>query len=228
MPIFFSLLLSKAQEEIAIEAIKHAVKALWKRHLLEEGAHGPAFIALARPFASQCYKAQARLSEQLVVEVAESRASKALAVEKEAGLTKTQNELTQARDECSRLAALLEENTKGLDLLISENKNLKAQLEEMKQRANSAEAENRMLVDCWMLQKMQDAERLNKSALEEIGLEGELGYGGLTTERKIVKGARFNGHLGRLKTLRVFEIDFGMVNLVYTGRGVFALEKPSS
>ncbi|KAK2985540.1 hypothetical protein RJ640_006427 [Escallonia rubra] len=110
----------------------------------------------------QCYKAQARLSEQLVVEVAESRASKALAVEKEAGLTKTQNELTQARDECSCLAALLEENTKGLDLLISENKDLKAQLEEMKQRANSAEAENRMLVDRWMLQKMQDAERLNE------------------------------------------------------------------
>ncbi|KAK2989787.1 hypothetical protein RJ640_022558 [Escallonia rubra] len=110
----------------------------------------------------QCYKAQARLSEQLVVEVAESRASKALAVEKEAGLTKTQNELTQARDECSRLAAFLEENTKGLDLLIRENKDLKAQLEEMKHRANSAEAENRMLVDRWMLQKMQDAERLNE------------------------------------------------------------------
>ncbi|KAK3043706.1 hypothetical protein RJ639_001902 [Escallonia herrerae] len=137
-------------EEIAIEAIKHAVKALRKRHLLEEGSHGPAFIALARHFASQ-----------LVVEVAESRASKALAVEKEAGLTKTQNELTQARDECPRLAALLEENTKGLDLLISENKDLKAQLEEIKQRANSAEAENRMFVDRWMLQKMQDAERLN-------------------------------------------------------------------
>ncbi|KAK2997149.1 hypothetical protein RJ639_025421 [Escallonia herrerae] len=144
-----------ATVEIVIEAIKHAVKALRKRHLLEEGAHGPAFIALARPFASQ-----------LVVEVAESRASKALAVEKEAGLTKAQNELTQARDECSRLAALLEENTKGLDLHISENKDLKAQLEEMKQRANSAEAENRMLVDRWMLQKMQDAERLNEN--EEV------------------------------------------------------------
>ncbi|KAK3017860.1 hypothetical protein RJ639_004552 [Escallonia herrerae] len=175
----FTLLLW-AQEEIAIEAIKHAVKALRKRHLLEEGAHGPAFMALTRPFASQgsewkekaenlelelqqCYKAQARLSEQLVVEVAESRASKALAVEKEAGLIETQNELTRARDECSHLAALLEENTKGLDLLISENKDLKEQLEEMKQRANSAEAENRMLVDRWMLQKMQDAERLNEA-----------------------------------------------------------------
>lgn len=45
----------------------------------------------------QCYKAQSRLSEQLVVEVAESRASKALVQEKEATITNLQNELTQAR-----------------------------------------------------------------------------------------------------------------------------------
>uniref|UniRef100_A0A5B7AEM1 Putative transducin family protein n=2 Tax=Davidia involucrata TaxID=16924 RepID=A0A5B7AEM1_DAVIN len=169
-----------SQDEISIEAIKHAVKALRKRHLLEEGAHAPAFIALSRPLVSQgsewkdkaenlemelqqCYKAQARLSEQLVVEVADSRASKALVQEKEAIITDLQNELTKERDECSQLTELLEEKTKALDLVISENQELKAQLEQMSVRANNAEAENKMLVDRWMLQKMQDAERLNEA-----------------------------------------------------------------
>lgn len=45
----------------------------------------------------QCYKAQSRLSEQLVVEVAESRASKALLQEKEAAISNLQSELTQTR-----------------------------------------------------------------------------------------------------------------------------------
>ena len=43
----------KSQEEIANEAIKHALKALRKRHLLEEAAHAPAFEALSRPIVSQ-------------------------------------------------------------------------------------------------------------------------------------------------------------------------------
>lgn len=45
----------------------------------------------------QCYKAQARLSEQLVVEVAESRASKLLVQEKEDTITHLQNDFTRAR-----------------------------------------------------------------------------------------------------------------------------------
>lgn len=49
------LCLCRSQEEIAREAIKHALKALRKRHLLEEGAHAPAFIALARPIAHQVF-----------------------------------------------------------------------------------------------------------------------------------------------------------------------------
>lgn len=47
--------LRRSQDEIAREAIKHALKALRKRHLLEEGAHGPAFIALSRPILSQVF-----------------------------------------------------------------------------------------------------------------------------------------------------------------------------
>lgn len=45
---------------------------------------------------------------------------------------------------------------------MSEHEAVKVQLEEMTLRAKNAEAENRSLVDRWMLQKMQDAERLNE------------------------------------------------------------------
>lgn len=169
-----------SQDEIAREAIKHALKALRKRHLLEEGAHGPAFIALSRPIVSQgsewkekaenlelelqqCYKAQSRLSEQLVVEVAESRVSKAFAQEKEEAISNLQTDLTQTRDECSQLKEDLEEKIKALELVLSENQELRAQLEEMTIKAKNAEAENKMLIDRWMLQKMQDAERLNEA-----------------------------------------------------------------
>lgn len=110
----------------------------------------------------QCYKAQSRLSEQLVVEVAECRASKALLQEKEDVITDLQNEITKARDEYAKLKTTLEEKTKALELVMSENQERKAQLEEMTIKAKNAEAENKMLIDRWMLQKMQDAERLNE------------------------------------------------------------------
>ncbi|KAL3512649.1 hypothetical protein ACH5RR_025366 [Cinchona calisaya] len=175
-----SIKMDQEETRIAKQAIKHAIRALRKRHLVEEAAHTPAFIALSRPLLSQgsewkekaenlevelqqCYKAQARLSEQLVVEVAESRASKTAIQEKEALITDLQNELAQARDECSRLNTLLEEKIKALDLMISEHQDLKQQLEAATVRANNFEAENKMLIDRWMLHKMQDAERLNEA-----------------------------------------------------------------
>ncbi|XP_048136057.1 autophagy-related protein 16 isoform X1 [Rhodamnia argentea] len=175
----FGLIL-RSQEEVAIAAIRHALRALRRRHLVEEGAHGPAIAALSSPILSQssewkekaetlelelqqCYKAQSRLSEQLVVEVAESRALKSLFQEKEAGISSLQLELTDARNECSQLKADLEEKIKAVELLISENQELKRQLEIMAAKAKDAEAENKMLIDRWMLQKMQDAERLNEA-----------------------------------------------------------------
>lgn len=75
------------------------------------------------------------------------------------------NLVTCCRDECSQLKADLEEKIKALELVISENHQLKAQLEEMTIKSKNAEAENKMLVDRWMLQKMQDAERLNEVLL---------------------------------------------------------------
>ncbi|PWA77675.1 WD40 domain-containing protein [Artemisia annua] len=168
-------------DETAIKAIKHAIRALRKRHMAEEGAHAPAFAAISKPVMiasqgtewkdkaetletelQQCYKTQARLSEQLVVEVAESRASKALVQEKEALIPSLENKLSLARDECSHLTMLLEEKTKALELLISENKEFRAQYEEMRAKANNAETENKTLVDRWNMQKMEDSERLNE------------------------------------------------------------------
>lgn len=66
------------------------------------------------------------------------------------------------REECSRLKESLEEKIKALDLMINENGSLKERLEEAMVRARNAEAENKILIDRWMLQKMQDAERLNE------------------------------------------------------------------
>ncbi|KMS97252.1 hypothetical protein BVRB_7g177000 isoform A [Beta vulgaris subsp. vulgaris] len=167
-------------EEVAINAIKQALKSLRKRHLAEEGAHTPAITSISRPLIyqgsewkekaeklelelQQCYKAQSRLSEQLVVEVAEGRAAKALIQEKETAVANLEKEVTQLSDECSELKNLLDEKTRGVELLTSENQELKSQLEELSTKAKNAEAENRMLVDRWMLQKMQDAERINEA-----------------------------------------------------------------
>lgn len=107
-----------AKEEIANQAIKHALRALRKRHLNEEGAHAAAFAALSRPIVSQgsewkekaeslemelqqCYKAQSRVSEQLVVKITESKTLKAVVQEKATAVDDLQKELTAMRDECS-------------------------------------------------------------------------------------------------------------------------------
>lgn len=66
----------------------------------------------------QCYKAQARLSEQLVVEVAESRASKSLLQEKETLITDLQNELNQARMEFNCSITFIDECAAGMNVHI--------------------------------------------------------------------------------------------------------------
>ncbi|KAE8658313.1 hypothetical protein F3Y22_tig00116971pilonHSYRG00136 [Hibiscus syriacus] len=69
----------------------------------------------------QCYKAQSRLSEQLVVEVVESRALKASLQEKETAIARLEKELTQTRDECSQLKTDLEEKIRALELVMIEH-----------------------------------------------------------------------------------------------------------
>ena len=45
---------------------------------------------------------------------------------------------------------------------MSENKEIRVRLEEVTLKAKNCEAENKMLIDRWMLEKMKDAERLNE------------------------------------------------------------------
>lgn len=61
-----------------------------------------------------------------------------------------------------QLKLTVEEKTKALELVMSENHELKAQLQELIVKTKNLEAENKMLIDRWMLQKMQEAEHLNE------------------------------------------------------------------
>lgn len=72
------------------------------------------------------------------------------------------SKLKNCSDECSQLKTDLEEKIAALELVMAENKEIQAQLEKMTAKAKAAEAENKMLLDRLMLQKMQDAERLNE------------------------------------------------------------------
>ncbi|CAK8566692.1 unnamed protein product [Lathyrus sativus] len=185
-----------SREEIANEAIKRTLRSLRKRHLSEEGAHASAFAALCRPIVSQgsewkekaeslevelqqCYKAQSRVSEQLVVEIAESRTLKALVQEKETATADLQNDLTEARDECMQLKKDLEDKCKALEVVLSENAELKKQLEQMTVRAKNAETENKTLVDRMMLEKMKNAEQLNEANQLYDGMIKQLKASGL-------------------------------------------------
>ncbi|WOL01353.1 hypothetical protein Cni_G10069 [Canna indica] len=168
-----------SSDEIGRAAIKRAIRALRKRHLLEEGAHAPAINALSKPLVAQslewkekaenlelelqqCNKAHRRLSDQLVEEIAECRKLKALNQEKEELLANLQEEISQAREENLQFKQDLEEKTKALDLLISENQSLKVQLEETRSKLKITETDNKELIDRWMLEKMNSAERLNE------------------------------------------------------------------
>lgn len=167
-------------EERCRLAIREAIKALKKRHALEEGAHAPALSALSRAFHSQdevwkekseslelelqqCYKAQARLSEQLVEEVSECRNLKAQNQEKDSLINQLQGELHSTRERAEQLEGLLEKTSSALDLSTSENCELRKQVADLSAKLTSVNAENTMLIDRWMLLKMQESERLNEA-----------------------------------------------------------------
>jgi len=56
----------------------------------------------------------------------------------------------------------LEDKIKALEIILSENTELKTQLEQMTIRAKSSEIEHKTLVDRMMLEKMKNAEQLNE------------------------------------------------------------------
>jgi autophagy-related protein 16-1 len=70
--------------------------------------------------------------------------------------------LAFCRDECKQLKKDLEDKIKALEIILSENTELKTHLEQMTIRAKSAEIEHKTLVDRMMLEKMKNAEQLNE------------------------------------------------------------------
>ncbi|KAE8817010.1 autophagy-related protein 16a [Hordeum vulgare] len=192
---------TQAEADAGKAAIRRALRSLRRRHLVEEGAHRPAIEALNRPFAAhalewkekaeknelelqQCYKAQSRLSEQLVSEINEAKTSKALLKEKEALITTLQSELGQTREENVQLKESLEEKTNALDLLIQEHQAAKAELERVLTKLKAVEHENTQLVERLMQAKMVEAEKLNEAnaMYEEMVLKlkaAGLGAGGI-------------------------------------------------
>ncbi|XBH72599.1 hypothetical protein VPH35_099852 [Triticum aestivum] len=193
--------MTQAEADAGKAAIQRALRALRQRHLVEEGAHRPAIEALNRPFAAhalewkekaeknelelqQCYKAQSRLSEQLVSEINEAKTSKALLKEKEALITALQSELQQTSEENVQLKQSLEEKTNALDLLVQEHQAAKAELERVLTKLKAVEHENTQLVERLMQAKMVEAEKLNEAnaMYEEMVLKlkaAGLGAGGI-------------------------------------------------
>lgn len=169
-----------ADAEAGRAAIQSAMRSLRRRDRVEVEAHRPATEALTRPFAAhalewkekaeknelelqQCYKAQSRLSEQLVAEIEEGKASKALLKEKEALIPTLQSELGQTSEENVQLRQSLEEKTKALELLIQEHQAAKDELEQALAKLKGVENENTQLVERLLQEKMMKAEALNEA-----------------------------------------------------------------
>ncbi|KAI5063367.1 hypothetical protein GOP47_0021914 [Adiantum capillus-veneris] len=161
-------------------AIEEARWALRQRHLVEEAAHAPAIDALAVALKSQgaglqekvqdlqdelvqCYRAQAQVSEQLLEEVAAVKTMRVELSQKTEALECYQADLLSNREEASRLQATLDEKLSELELITPENQELRKQVEKLEAQSRVLEEENKMLIDRWMSQKMQDAERLNEA-----------------------------------------------------------------
>ncbi|MCO5603815.1 hypothetical protein L7F22_057968 [Adiantum nelumboides] len=160
-------------------AIEEARWALRQRHLVEEAAHAPIIDALALALKSQgtglqekvqdlqdelvqCYRAQAQVSEQLLEEVAAVKSMRVELSQKTEALERSQADLRSKREEATQLQATLDEKLSELDLITPENQELRKQVEKLEAQSRVLEEENKMLIDRWMSQKMQDAERLNE------------------------------------------------------------------
>ncbi|KAH7288291.1 hypothetical protein KP509_31G020700 [Ceratopteris richardii] len=83
--------------------------------------------------------------------------------QKTQSLEQCQADLLSSREEAARLKATLDEKLGALELLVPENVELRKQVENLEVQSRMLKEENRMLIDRWMSQKMQDAERLNEA-----------------------------------------------------------------
>lgn len=61
-----------------------------------------------------------------------------------------------------KLKEALDEKSRAFDLVLRENEELRVKLEKQILKSRSTEAENKMLIERMMLEKMKDAEKLNE------------------------------------------------------------------
>ncbi|KQK13241.1 autophagy-related protein 16 [Brachypodium distachyon] len=190
--------------EVGKAAIRDALRSLRRRHQVEEGAHRPAIEALQRPFAAhslewkekaeknelelqQCYKAQSRLSEQLVAEIDEGKTSKAQLKENETLIKTLQSKNEETSEENVQLKQAVEEKTNALDLLIQEHQVAKAELEKALTKLKAVEHDNKELIKRCMEEKMASAERLNEANAmyeEMVLMQKAAGIGGIQHNAK--------------------------------------------
>lgn len=162
-------------------AILQSCRALKRRHRLEEGAYAPALAVISHALSTklgveleeklkelqlelnQSYQKQALVSEKLVEEITESQVLRTQVGEKEATIVQLQDQLSAATEHVLQVEAREKVNEGALATAILEIQELKSRVEELEGKIVELQEENKMLIDRWMQQKMQDAERLNEA-----------------------------------------------------------------
>lgn len=169
-------------EDRASLAIREACRSLRRRHLAEEGAHGPAFSALSARFNSnsqsaelqskvdslqqelmQSYRAHAQVSEHLVEEVQSAQSLKTQLAKEEGQVAHLQSQVADYQTNLAKCQSELEEKIRAVDIADNERLSLRKRVEELEQELSTTVADNKYLVDRWMLLKMQESERMNEA-----------------------------------------------------------------
>lgn len=162
-------------------AIVQACRAMKRRHKLEEGAYAPAIAVISQVLNSQValeleenvkslqlqlnqsYQKHSQVSEKLVQEVTESQSLRTQLAEKEASITQLQENLTAEKATLLQIETDAKETKSALETTAAEVQELRMHVAELEAKINDLKVENNMLIERWMKQKMQDAERLNEA-----------------------------------------------------------------
>lgn len=162
-------------------AIVQACRAMKRRHKLEEGAYAPAIAVISQVLNSQAalefeekvktlqlelnqsYQKHSQVSEKLVQEVTESQSLRTQLAEKETTITQLQEQLTAEKEKIARAETDAKEAQGALATTSAEVEELRLRVQELEAQIKDLKKENDMLIQRWMNQKMQDAERLNEA-----------------------------------------------------------------
>lgn len=162
-------------------AIVEACRAMKRRHKQEEGAYAPAIAVISQVLNSQAaleleekvktlqlelnqsYQKHSQVSEKLVQEVTESQALRAQLAEKESAMHELQEQLTIEREKILQAETDAKTTRDALETTSAEVDELRVHATDLENQIKELKKENDMLIERWMKQKMQDAERLNEA-----------------------------------------------------------------